>query len=50
MINSEIIQKSFNKGLFDKYSVPFEAISAVKPFMIIDEPYNFSKITVNKSY
>jgi type III restriction enzyme len=41
MINSETMQKSFDKGLFDKYTIPFEAIKAVKPFVIIDEPHKF---------
>jgi len=43
MINSETMQKSFDKGLFDKYTIPFDAIAAVKPFMIIDEPHRFSQ-------
>jgi type III restriction enzyme len=43
MINSETMQKSFDKGLFDKYTVPFDAIGATKPFMIIDEPHKFSQ-------
>lgn len=43
MINSDTMQKSFDKGLFDKYTIPFEAISAVNPFVIIDEPHKFSK-------
>jgi type III restriction enzyme len=43
MINSETMQKSFDKGIFDKHIVPFKAISAVKPFLIIDEPHKFSK-------
>jgi type III restriction enzyme len=42
MINSETMQKSFDTALFDKYSVPFEAISSVKPFLIIDEPHKFA--------
>ncbi len=41
MINSPTMQKSFDKGIFDKHTVPFEAISAVKPFIIIDEPHKF---------
>ncbi len=41
MINSETMQKSFDKGLFDKHTVPFDAIAAVKPFVIIDEPHKF---------
>lgn len=43
MINSETMQKSFDKGLFDKYTVPFDAIGAVNPLMIIDEPHKFSQ-------
>lgn len=43
MVNSETMRKSFDKGVFDKYIVPFKAISAVNPFLIIDEPHKFSK-------
>ena len=43
MINSDTMQKSFDKGLFDKYTVPFDAIGATKPFMIIDEPHKFGQ-------
>ena len=43
MINSETMQKSFDKGLFDKYTVPFDAVGATKPFMIIDEPHKFGQ-------
>lgn len=45
MINSETMQKSFDKGLFDKYTVPFDAVGATKPFMIIDEPHKFGTTT-----
>lgn len=48
MINSDTLQRSFDKGLFDKYNVPFEAIAATKPFMIIDEPHKFG--TNNKTW
>ncbi|WP_435254222.1 type III restriction-modification system endonuclease [Tenacibaculum sp. A30] len=41
MINSETMQKSFDKGIFDKHTIPFKAISAVSPFVIIDEPHKF---------
>jgi type III restriction enzyme len=34
---------SYDKGLFDKYTVPFDAIAAVMPFMIIDEPHKFGQ-------
>jgi type III restriction enzyme len=43
MINSDTMQKSFDKGLMDKYTVPFEAIGATRPFLIIDEPHKFAK-------
>ncbi len=43
MINSDTMQKSFDRGLFDKYTTPFEAIKATKPFIIVDEPHKFSK-------
>jgi len=45
MINSETMQKSFDKELFDKYTVPFDAVGATKPFMIIDEPHKFGTST-----
>ncbi|HPM07027.1 MAG TPA: type III restriction-modification system endonuclease, partial [Treponemataceae bacterium] len=43
MINSETMQKSYDTNFFDKYATPFEAIEAVKPFMIIDEPHKFAQ-------
>ena len=43
MINSDTLHKSFDRALFDKYAVPSEAIGAVKPFMIIDEPHKFAQ-------
>jgi type III restriction enzyme len=48
MINSDTMQKSFDKGLFDKYTVPFDAVAAVNPFIIIDEPHKFAK--ANKTW
>jgi len=41
MINSDTMQKSYDIRLWDKYSVPFDAIEATKPIMIIDEPHKF---------
>ena len=35
--------KSYDKTLFDKYNIPFDAIAATKPFMIIDEPHKFDR-------
>lgn len=43
MINSETMSKGYDKELFDKYTVPFEAIAAVSPFVIIDEPHKFGR-------
>jgi type III restriction enzyme len=43
MINSETMQKSFDTSLFDTYSVPFDAIGATRPFVIIDEPHKFTQ-------
>ncbi|MEA3392551.1 MAG: type III restriction-modification system endonuclease, partial [Candidatus Marinimicrobia bacterium] len=48
MINSKTMQEKFDRTLFDKYTVPFEAIAATKPFMIIDEPHKFD--TKNKTW
>lgn len=48
MINSDTMQKSFDRSLFDKYSVPFDAIKAVNPFLIIDEPHKFAQ--ANKTW
>ena len=43
MINSKTMQEKFDRTLLDKHTIPFEAISATKPFMIIDEPHKFAK-------
>lgn len=43
MINSKTMAEKFDVGLFDKYNVPFDAIAATRPFMIIDEPHKFSQ-------
>ena len=48
MINSETMQKSFDRELFDKYNVPFDALAALRPVMIIDEPHRFG--TKNKTW
>jgi len=43
MVNSKTMQEKFDRTLLDNYTVPFEAISATNPFMIIDEPHKFDK-------
>lgn len=47
MINSKTMQQSFDRALFDHYTTPFEAISATRPFIIIDEPHKFGKGNVS---
>ena len=41
MINSDTMTKDFDVTLLDKYSSPYDAIAATKPFTIIDEPHKF---------
>ncbi|MGG2988503.1 type III restriction-modification system endonuclease [Geobacillus stearothermophilus] len=43
MINSDTMNKSYDKTLLDKYSNPFDAIASVRPFLIIDEPHRFAQ-------
>ena len=48
MINSKTMQEKFDRTLLDNHTVPFDAISATNPFMIIDEPHKFDK--ANKTW
>lgn len=42
MINSKSLTETYDVGLLDnQFDTPFAAISAVKPFIIIDEPHKF---------
>jgi len=41
MLNSETMSKSYDRTLLDKYTMPFDALSAVKSFVIVDEPHRF---------
>lgn len=44
MVNSPSLTKVYDRSLLDnRYNTPIEAISAVKPFIIIDEPHKFPK-------
>ena len=43
MLNSNTINKSYDKTLFDKFSIPSKALASVNPFVIIDEPHRFKK-------
>ncbi|MDL2009404.1 DEAD/DEAH box helicase family protein [Vibrio parahaemolyticus] len=42
MINSKSLTETYDVGLLDnQFDTPFAAISAIKPFIIIDEPHKF---------
>jgi type III restriction enzyme len=42
MINSDSLTKKYDTSLFDnQFDTPFDALEAVKPFVIIDEPHKF---------
>ncbi len=42
MVTSPSMTDVYDRGLLDnKYNTPIEAISAIKPFIIIDEPHKF---------
>ncbi|HHK8431333.1 TPA: type III restriction-modification system endonuclease [Vibrio parahaemolyticus] len=44
MVNSPSLTEVYDRGLLgNRYNTPIEAISAVKPFIIIDEPHKFPK-------
>lgn len=44
MVNSPSLSEVYDRGLLDnRYNTPIEAISALKPFIIIDEPHKFPK-------
>ncbi len=48
MINSDSMTKNYDVTLLDKFATPFEAILAINPITIIDEPHKFA--TDNKSW
>lgn len=44
MVNSPSLTEDYDRGLLNsKFRTPIEAIAAVKPFVIIDEPHKFPK-------
>ncbi len=43
MLNSDTLQKDFDRTLLDRFTKPIEALAATKPFVIIDEPHRFAK-------
>ncbi|WP_435250584.1 type III restriction-modification system endonuclease (plasmid) [Vibrio sp. nBUS_14] len=54
MVTSPSMTEVYDRGLLDnKYNTPIEAIGAVKPFVIIDEPHKFPEggktwVAINK--
>ncbi|MDK2791620.1 MAG: type restriction enzyme [Deferribacteres bacterium] len=43
MLNSDTMQKNFDRTLFDKYTKPIEALANTNPIVIMDEPHKFSQ-------
>lgn len=43
MINSKTMQQTYDRTLLDNHIVPFDAISAINSFIIVDEPHKFDK-------
>jgi type III restriction enzyme len=43
MLNSPTMEKQMDRGLLDKFTVPFDGIAATRPFVIVDEPHKFSQ-------
>lgn len=42
MINSKSLTDTYDTGLLDnQFNTPVDALRAVKPFIIIDEPHRF---------
>lgn len=48
MINSKTMEERYDRTLLDEHNVPFDAIRATNPFMIVDEPHKFDK--ANKTW
>lgn len=48
MINSKTMEERYDRTLLDEHNVPFDAICATNPFMIVDEPHKFDK--TNKTW
>ena len=48
MINSPTMKQRFDRTLLNHHSIPFEALEATRPLMIIDEPHKFDK--ANKTW
>jgi len=43
MLNSDTLQKDFDRTIFDKYTKPIESLASTNSFVIIDEPHRFSQ-------
>ncbi len=41
MINSDTLSKKYDRAVFDQFNTPLEAIAAIAPIVIIDEPHRF---------
>lgn len=44
MVNSKTLSEVYDRGLLDnQYNTPIDAVSATKPFIILDEPHKFPR-------
>jgi len=43
MLNSDTLQKNFDKVLLDRFTRPVDALAATNSFVIIDEPHRFAQ-------
>jgi len=50
MINSPTMEKSFDVGYQEKYFTPFDALAAINPVTIIDEPHKFPTSSSKKTW
>ncbi len=48
MLNSLALDTSYDKTLLDRFDKPFDALAALKPVLIIDEPHKFKQ--ANKTF
>lgn len=48
LVNSKALSESYDRAIFDRYNVPYDAIASIAPVIIIDEPHRFTQ--VNKAW
>lgn len=48
LVNSKALSESYDRAVFDRYNVPYDAIASIAPMIIIDEPHRF--VHANKAW